>query len=109
VIVNVCPSAVANAPLQAVWRVLVETERYGDWADAAVVRVDPAGPASPGQRIELAARAFGRRWRATIDIGRMDPECRWIDLVARTPLGVVNREHITLSAVDRGRTLVRFN
>jgi hypothetical protein len=39
--VNVCPSAVANAPLQALWRVLVETERYGHWADAAVVRADP--------------------------------------------------------------------
>jgi ligand-binding SRPBCC domain-containing protein len=108
-ILNVCPSGIANAPVEAVWQALVNTERYGDWADAEVVSVHPAGRASPGQRIELAARAFGRRWHATIDIGRIDPDCRWIDMVARTPLGVVNREHITLSPVDSGRTVVRFN
>jgi ligand-binding SRPBCC domain-containing protein len=108
-IVNVCPSGIANAPVEAVWQVLVNTERYGDWADADVVSVDPPGPARSGQRIELAPRALGRRWHASIDVARMDPDHRWIDLVARTPFDVVNREHITLSPVDGGRTLVRFN
>jgi len=108
-IVNVCPSKIAEAPLEAIWQVLVNAERYGDWAEAEVVRVHPAGPATTGQRIELAPRAFGRRWHATIEVARIDPECRWIDLVARTPLGIVNREHITLSPVDSGQTLVRFN
>ena len=108
-IVNVCPSGIANAPLAAVWQVLMSTEHCGDWADAEVVSVQPAGTATPGQRIELAPRAFGRRWHATIEVGRMDSDGRWIDLVARTPLGIINREHITLSSVDGNRTLVRFN
>jgi hypothetical protein len=108
-IINVCPWAIANAQLGVVWQVLVNTERYGDWIDADVVSVHPAGPARSGQRIVLAARAFGRRWHATIEIARIDSDCRWIDLVARTPLSVVNREHITLVPVHSSRTLVRFN
>ena len=108
VIVNVCPMQIANAPPDVVWEVLTDTERYGDWTDTEVVRVDPSGPASPGQHLDLATRALARRWTATIDIGRMDTDRRWIDMVARTFL-FVNREHITLSPVDSGRTLVRFN
>jgi ligand-binding SRPBCC domain-containing protein len=107
--VNVCPSGIANAPPEGVWQVLTNTEGYGDWADAAVVGVHPPGPASAGQQIELAPRALGRRWQVTIDVVRMDPDRRWIDLVARVPFGVVNREHITLSPMDDGRTLIRFN
>jgi hypothetical protein len=108
-IVNICPTATTNAPLEAVWHVLVDTQHYGDWIDAEVVSVDPRGPACSGQRIELASRALGRRWHASIEIGRMDHDRRWIEMVARTPFGVVNREHVTLTAVDGGRTLVRFN
>jgi ligand-binding SRPBCC domain-containing protein len=107
-IVNVCPSGIADAPLDAVWQVLMDTKRYGDWARRKVVGVHPPGPASPGQRIDFGP-GFGRRWRATIDIGRMDPDCRWIDMVARAPFVFVNREHVTLSPMDGGRTLVRFN
>jgi ligand-binding SRPBCC domain-containing protein len=108
-IVNVCPTAIAHAPPEAVWQVLVDTEHYGDWADAQVVSVDPAGPACSGQRIELAPRALGRRWHASIEIGRLDNDRRWIDMVARTPFGVVNREHITLTTMGGGRTMIRFN
>lgn len=108
-LVNVCPTATTSAPIETLWQILVTTERYADWTDAEVVSVEPAGLASPGQRITLAPRAFGRRWRATIDVGRMDAGHRWIDLVARLPFGVVNREHVVLSEVDRGRTRVRLS
>jgi ligand-binding SRPBCC domain-containing protein len=108
-IVNVCPAGVANAPLEVVWHLLTNTQGYAEWTDAEVVGLEPAGPASRGQRIELAPRAFGRRWHATIDVGGIDPQSGWIDLVARTPMGVVNRERITLSSMEGGRTLVRFN
>ena len=105
-IVNVCPSGVANAPLEAVWQVLIDTKSYGDWARRKVVGVYPPGPASQGQRLDLGPRVW--RWQATIDIGQIDPDCRWIDMVARAPF-FVNREHVTLSPMDGGRTLVRFN
>jgi ligand-binding SRPBCC domain-containing protein len=108
-IVNVCPSGIANAPVETVWQVLIATERYGDWADAEVLRVSPPGLATAGQRIDLVARAFGLSWRVTIDVSRVDPNQRWIDLIARTPFGVVNREHVTLTPVESGRTLIRFN
>lgn len=109
VIVNVCPSGVANAPPEAVWRVLTDPQRYGDWMGVDVVNVHPPGAASPGQHIDLAARAFGRRWQMTIDIGQIDPDHRWIDMLVKLPFDIVNRERVSLSSMDGERTLVRFN
>ena len=44
-----------------------------------------------------------------IDVGGVDPGRGWIDLTAHLPFGLVNHEHITLSEVEEGRTLLRFN
>ena len=108
-IVNVCPSGVASAPRQGVWEVLTTPERFGEWVDANVVSVHPPGPARAEQRIELVAPRFGLRWRVSIEIEGLDPEGGWIELTACTPFSVVNHERITLTDVDRGHTLIRFN
>jgi hypothetical protein len=81
-LLNVCPSGVANAPVGA--RQVLDN-------------------ASSLQPKRLGAGT--RRLRS----GRIDPECRWIGVVARTPFGVTNREHITLSPVGSEPTLVRFD
>ncbi len=108
-IVNVCPAAVTKAPPDAVWKVVEATDRLGEWADAAVVSVDPPGPAREGQVVHLAAPAFGRKWPVEIDVIGVDPNRRWIDLVAHLPFGVDNHEHLTLTETEDGGTLVRFN
>jgi ligand-binding SRPBCC domain-containing protein len=108
-IVNVCPSKVANAPVEQVWQVISTPERYGEWVDAKVVAVEPPGPVAPGQRIQLGAAFLGRQWPATIEVINVDANHRWIDLRARLPFGVVNNEHLTLTELDSKRTLVRFN
>ena len=67
---NVCPSSIANATPERVWRVLTAPERYGEWLqDAEVVEVRPPGKAVPGQRIELSASWLGRHWSAVIEVG----------------------------------------
>jgi len=59
--------------------------------------------------IRLAAHGYGREWPVAIEVDEVDPDRRWIDLTVHLPLGLVNREHVTLTATDAGGTLVRFN
>lgn len=108
-IVNVCPAAVTPAPPDRVWQVLVDTEKLGDWTDAMFVSAEPQGPAVTGQVVSLTARGLGRTWPVTIEVGEMDPGHRWIDFVARLPLGLENHEHLTLTGTPDGGTLIRFN
>jgi hypothetical protein len=89
--------------------VVVATERLGEWTDASVVGVDPPGPAQPGQVVSLVAPSFGLKFKVQIDVRDLDPQQRWIDLVAHLPFGIDNHEHLTLTATPEGGTLVRFN
>ncbi len=108
-IVNVCPAAVTSAPPDRVWSVLTTPERLGEWADAEFVGAEPRGPMLAGQKIRLEAPEFGRRWPVTINVDSLDPVNRWIDLRVSLPFGVINHEHITLTATETGGSLVRFN
>jgi hypothetical protein len=108
-VVNVCPAAVTSASPDSVWRVLTALERFGEWTDATYLSSEPAGPVQPGQLIRLEAPSFGRRWPVIIQVGDMDPQSRWINFRVSLPFGVVNEEHITLTATEEGGTLVRFN
>ena len=108
-IFNVCPAAVTKAPPDRVWAVVEATDRLGEWTDAAVVSVEPPGPAQPGQVIRMGGRALGRNWLFSIDVGDVDTQHRWIDLVVHLPVGIQNYEHLTLTETREGGTLVRFN
>jgi ligand-binding SRPBCC domain-containing protein len=109
VIVNVCPSGIAQAPAERVWQMISTPERYGEWVDATVVAVQPPGPAAAGQHVELTTPFLGRRWPFSIDVVSLDANRRWIDLRVRLPFGVVNDEHLTLTDWGASGTLVRFN
>jgi len=109
VIVNVCPAAVTSASPDRVWSVLAAPERFAEWTDATYRSADPPGPVMPGQTIHLTAPSFGRNWPVEIVVGKMDPQRRWIDLVAHLPFGVDNHEHLTLTETTSGGTLIRFN
>ncbi|HET9410837.1 MAG TPA: hypothetical protein VFO75_03030 [Candidatus Dormibacteraeota bacterium] len=109
-VVNVCPAGVAKAPTDRIWELLTTPERFEEWQGGArLVSAVPPGPLTAGQLITLSAPVFGRWLRFTFDIGGVDPNRQWIDLTARFPLGIVNREHITLTPSAAGGTLVRFN
>jgi ligand-binding SRPBCC domain-containing protein len=109
VIVNVCPAAITRAPPDKVWSVIQATDRFGEWTDAAVVSVEPPGPAQRGQVIRMGGAALGRNWVFAIDVGDVDPQHRWIELVVHLPFGIENYEHITLADAKEGGTLIRFN
>ena len=108
-VINVCPAALTSAPPDRVWRVLTTLERFGEWLDATYVSANPPGPVQPGQVIKLSARSLGRGWPVMIDVGDVDPQRRWIDLLVRLPFGIDNHEHVTLTETKDGGTLVRLN
>lgn len=108
-VVTVCPADVAKAPADRVWELLTTPERFPEWQGARLVSAIPPGPLTAGQVITLSAPVLGRWLRFTFDIGGVDPNRQWIDLIARFPFGIVNREHITLTATGASETLVRFN
>ena len=108
-IVNVCPAAITHASADAVWSVLTQPERFGEWNDATYVSSDPPGPVRPGQVIHLTAPALGRMWPVNIAVRDLDPQARWLDLVVYLPFGIENHERVTLTDTRDGGTLVRFN
>ena len=79
------------------------------WTDAAFVSAVPPGFAHPGQVNRFAGPALGRKWTFTIDVRDLDPQRRWIDLVAHFPFGIDLDEHVTLTETEEGGTLVRFH
>ena len=108
-IVNVCPAATSSAPPDRIWSVLTAVEKFEEWQGARFVSAEPPGPVRPGQAVNLSAKGFGRWWPVRIDVGEMDPQRRWIDLVVHVPFGVVNHERVTLTETSEHGTLVRFN
>ena len=108
-IVNVCPARVTRAPYDRLWELLTNPERFEEWQGAKLVSAEPPGSLSTGQHIVLSAPFLGRWPRFTFDIGDIDPNRQWIDLIARFPFGIVNRERITLTPTAEGATFVRFN
>ena len=109
VVVNVCPAGVSNAPPDKLWDAIADIGRWREWTDAVVAGVEPPGRmVQRGQVVRLHAPRL-RFLRFTIDIADIDPQRRWIDLVARFPFGIVNEEHVTLTETEQGGTLVRFN
>jgi uncharacterized protein YndB with AHSA1/START domain len=109
VIVNVCPAGVTRAPVERLWELLTTPERFEEWQGARLVSAVPPGALSTGQHIVLSAPFLAQWFRFTFDIGDIDPNRQFIDLTARFPFGIVNRERITLTPTTGGATLVRFN
>ena len=42
--ISVCPAAKVDGPIDRVWAILLDSENYGEWADARFTRFDPPGP-----------------------------------------------------------------
>ena len=70
---TVCPAAVVAAPVEVVWGNLVQWERYFEWADVWVERREPEGPASVGQTIYFARKAFGRILHFIFKVEEVNP------------------------------------
>ena len=106
--VSVCPAATVAAPIEAVWAVLGDPAYYDEWWDAEMERIEPPGPAAPGQIVYATSRALGRRWRVETHVLGIDRQRHSIDLRTSLPLGIVVRNHLLCDALDPRTTRVTF-
>jgi hypothetical protein len=106
--ISVCPVGTMAASAERVWAVLMAPEHYGEWWDARTERVEPSGPARPGQVIAASSRALGRRWPVTTEVLAVDADRRALDLSTTLPLGIVVQNHILVQPVDATSSRVTF-
>ena len=103
-----CPSEIAHATPTAVWRLLGDAREYGNWVDAHLVSIAPRGPAVPGQRILLRAPTWGRWFKVSITVDRVDQNQRVVELTTRFPFGLRLANRISVTAAGEGLSRVQF-
>jgi ligand-binding SRPBCC domain-containing protein len=103
--VTVCPAATIDAPIERVWSLLMDPRKWTDWSLARLEAAIPDGPLQVGQRLHFSSRAFGKRWHAVTTVKDVAPERHSLDVDVSVPFGIVNHEHLRLSAfLMAGRT-----
>src|SRR5512140_170194 len=105
---TVCPAAVVAAPVEVVWANLVEWDRYLEWADVWVERLEPEGPASIGQTIYFAGKALGRTVHFIFKVEEINPERHQLGLHASFPLGLQEKPHVSCYPLDATTCRVQY-
>src|SRR5579862_5294153 len=105
---TVCPIAVVAAPIEVVWENLTRWERYADWADVHVERIEPEGPITAGQTVSFGGKALGRTWHFTFKVEEIDPERHRLDLHVVFPFGLQEKPHIACDPIDATSCRVQY-
>lgn len=104
---TLCPAAVVAAPVESVWELLWEPTLYDEW-DARTERIVPEGKATPGQMLYAKTSALGRKWDVTLRVEMVNPEKHQIQFHITLPLGSVNHQTTTCTAIDTTSCRVQF-
>jgi uncharacterized protein YndB with AHSA1/START domain len=107
-VVSVCPADIVAAPVEDVWELLCQPSRYAEWWDARLERIEPEGPAAPGQIVHVTSGALGRRWNVTFIIKMVNPTRHQIQFDVTLPLGITDHVTITGTPVDAGSCRVQY-
>jgi hypothetical protein len=105
---SVCPIAVVAAPVEVVWENLTQWERYADWADVQVERLEPEGAICVGQTISFAGKALGRTWHFTFKVEAVDLERHRLGLHVVFPFGLQEKPHIACDPIDATSCRVQY-
>ncbi len=105
---TIYPVATVAAPVEIVWGLLEDPARYDLWWDARTVRIEPEGKAAPGQVVHARTTGLGRTWDVTLAVRAVDPARRQIHLRITLPLGIINDNTITATALDATSCRVSF-
>jgi hypothetical protein len=105
---TVCPAAIVAAPIEVVWRYLIQPTSYSTWADAHVERVEPDGPATVGQTIYLTSNKLGRNWNIIFKLEKVDAAKHQLGLHASFPLGMQMKPHIACFPIDATSCRVQY-
>lgn len=108
---SICPIATVHAPLDQVWGLLSNPDRYASWWDATTpwtFSISPEGPATPGQNIIARTKALGKEWYVLIQVEDVDTARHTLQLTTDFPLGITVHNHIVCTALDATSCRVSF-
>ncbi len=105
---TVCPVATVAAPVELVWANLTQWERYSEWANVYVERMEPEGLAAVGQTIHFYGKALGLTLRFMFKIEEVNPEKHQLGLHAYFPLGLEEVPHISCFPIDATTCRVQY-
>jgi hypothetical protein len=104
-----CPTDVVNAPIEIVWELLNDPLGWGAFYDLRIIRVEPPGLATMGQRIFAES---GPRWLhlgVTILYTAIDEPRRSLELEVRMPLGITAKEELECSVINDRQCRVNYH
>ncbi len=104
-----CPTAVVEAPIDTVWRLLTNFAGWGDFYDVRVLSVEPPGPAVAGQRMTGES---GPRWlhlKIRFEHTRVDETNRRLEIDGRLPFGFTVHESLNCVPIDVERCRVNYH
>jgi len=105
---NVCPAAMVAAPIEDVWELISNLARYGEWADARVERIVPAGPTTSGQVLYANSRSLGKRWPVTLTVTAIDMDKHRIQMDVALPLGLLLHQTTICTSIDAQSCHVQY-
>ncbi len=103
-----CPAAIVAAPIDIVWELLSEVKGRDEWWHARTVRVVPDGEGSPGQVLYLEVSRLGITLTRTIRVEAVNPQKHQLHFTVALPLGGVNHQTTTVTAIDAASCRVQF-
>ncbi len=104
-----CPTAIVEAPIEAVWDLLLNTAEWGRFYDVRVLSVDPPGQARRGQRLIGNPGPKFLPLRLIFDFTEVDSTNPRLGIDGRLPFGIRVHEDLKLTPIDATRCRVNYN
>src|SRR5258708_25889885 len=104
-----CPTALVNAPIDVVWKLLTEPAGWTEFFDIRITRVDPPGPAVVGQRIHGESGPRFLRLVVTLEYTEIAAVRRTIGLNVRLPLAITVPEDLGSTVVTDTQCRVNYH
>jgi uncharacterized protein YndB with AHSA1/START domain len=99
----VCPTELTHAPVQRVWHLLTDQRQLAQWSGAKL-HERPEGPVGTSDRFILRKRGMRIRFRV-LDANPL----QHLRLSIQLPFGIVNHEHVQLTALSATACRITFN
>ena len=104
-----CPTVVVDAPVDTVWTLLTNPAGWSSFYDVRVMRVEPPGLATVGQRVFAES---GPRWlhlAVMLTYTNIDPGKRSLGLDVKMPLGLAVNEALSCSPISDRQCRVNYH
>ena len=104
-----CPTAIVEAPVGVVWKLLTNIAGWGSFYNVRVTSVEPPGPAVRGQRM---LGEPGPRWLhvgLSVEYTLIDEAHYKLEMDARFPLGITVHEALDCVPLENGRCRVNYH